>query len=111
VSTSTGGTVGTNGNGTFVATNPDQSQGGSGKIDPLARLRQMIGMGVVSSDRKLIGVLAGVEARSGRLMLKIRVSEALGVSPKFVTVQSREMPAESDVIRLRMSLRSFVQQI
>ena len=88
-----------------------RERGGAAAVDDLAWLRRMIGMVVVSADHKMLGVLEGVSGGQGRFALTIRVNDRLGIRPETVTIRTKSLPDVSDVMRVGVSLRSFLNQV
>ena len=106
--TGVGVSVGTGQTGTQTSTGVrTTTASGTAGID----LRYMVGMAVLSSDRKLLGVLEDARVRGDGYEFLIRVADQLNPTLDRVTIRSREMPQVSDTIRMKMSLRSFMSQI
>jgi hypothetical protein len=102
-----GGGPGPDGTSVAAAGKGSADGGAAGTFD----LRHLIGMAVVSSDRKLLGVLESARHTRGQIALTIALAPSIDAAVELVTIQTDRMPAVSEVIRLRMSYSRFVSQI
>jgi hypothetical protein len=111
IGSGTGGGAGS-GNGavvTPVASRPDLSL--TGRDGPNGGFARLIGMIVLSSDRRPIGIVENVSADAGSSLIGIRVLETVDSSRPYIQVRSSAITARGDVVRLQVSLTRLRDQI
>jgi hypothetical protein len=94
---------------TPVASRPDLSL--TGRDGPNGGFARLIGMIVLSSDRRPIGIVENVSADAGSSLIGIRVLETVDSSRPYIQVRSSAITARGDVVRLQVSLTRLRDQI
>lgn len=84
---------------------------GSEDRRPQSAAERLVGVIVLSSDRKPLGIVQNIVARPDGYHVTIRLLETVGQPGKLVQVTLRDLPKRDDAVRLGITYATFVDRI
>jgi hypothetical protein len=84
---------------------------GSEERRPMSAAERLVGVIVLSSDRKPLGIVESVVARPDGHRVTMRLLETVSQTPRLVQVTLRDLPKRDDAVRLGITYAAFVNRI